>query len=167
MAVLAAVWPLGARAQSSDAPSSDADGRPVQFWLRGGPSVTTLGAGLQADVGVAFDRHVLSLRGTSTDRAVGAETWDVALLYGRALRVRDVHLSAGTGMAVVGGRRYQRLFGGGRGEPLDPMIGFPLEGHVSWTPTGVVAIGLHAFANVNTGQPFGGAGVSVRAGRLR
>ena len=160
---LAALLPLDVHAQTSEA-----DGRSVRLWLQGGPSVTTLGAGLQAGIGVEFDRHVLSLRGTSTDRTVSAETWDVAFLYGRGLVVRSVvHLSAGIGVAVVGGRRYRQLFGGAHGEPFDPMIGFPLEGHVSWMPASVLAVGLHGFANVNTGQPFGGVGVSVRAGRLR
>ena len=159
---LATLLPLYVHAQPSDA-----DSRPVRLWLQGGPSMTTLGAGLQAGIGIAFDRHVLSLRGTSTDRAVGAETWDVAFLYGREMVVRSVvHLSAGAGVAVVGGRRYRTLFGGAH-EALDPMIGFPLEGQVSWMFTSVLAVGLYGFANVNTGQPFGGVGVSVRAGRLR
>ena len=148
---LAVFLPLRVQAQPSDA-----DSRPVHFWLQGGPSITTLGAGLQAGVGVAFDHHVFSLRGTSTDRAVGTETWDVAFLYGRELFVRSLHLSAGAGVAVVGGQRYRKLFGEAHGRPLDPMIGFPLEGHVSWMPTNVLAVGLHGFANVNTGQPFGG-----------
>ena len=53
--------------------------------------------------------------------------------------VRSVHLSAGTGVAVAGGRRYRRLFRGAHGEPLHPAIGFPLKGHVSWMPT----VGAH------------------------
>ena len=70
-------------------------------------------------------------------------------------------------MAVVGGRRYDALFGGGDAEPFDTMIGFPLEGHATWLPTPVLAVGLHAFADVNTEHPFGGIGVHLRLGRLR
>ncbi len=163
LALALAVLPLaGVHAQPTEP-----EGRPVHFWMQGGPAVTTLGAGMHAGLGVEFDRHVLSLRGTSTDRSVGAETWDVAFLYGRALVVGHVHLSAGAGVAVAGGESYGQLFGGEQGEHFDPMIGFPLEGRASWMPTGVLAVGLYGFANVNTGHPFGGIGASVRVGRLR
>jgi hypothetical protein len=63
--------------------------------------------------------------------------------------------------------RYSRLFGGGEAEEFDPMIGFPLEGQLAWTPTGVASVGLHAFANVNTAHPIGGLGLFIRLGSLR
>lgn len=136
-------------------------------WLQSGPTLTTLGPGVHAIVGVAFDRHVLALRGASTDFTPDGETWDVGLLYGRTLTMGRLHLWGGTGVAVVGGTRYRRLFGGDDGEPFDPIIGFPLEANVAWLPTAVLAVGLHAFADVNTEHPFGGIGVHVRVGRLR
>jgi hypothetical protein len=89
------------------------------------------------------------------------------VLYGRATTTEHLFLSAGTGVSVVGGTGYPRLFGGGRGTAFDPMIGFPLEGQVAWTPTGAVSLGLYAFANVNTAQPLGGLGLTLRLGDLR
>lgn len=139
----------------------------ARVWGQGGPAMTTLGPGLSGTVGVVFDRHILALRGTSTDLSPGGETWDVAIVYGRMLEVGAFRLSAGTGMAVTGGRRYTRLFGGGASERFEPMIGFPIDAHAVWVPLPVVAVGLHAFADVNTEHPFGGVGFIVRAGRLR
>lgn len=139
----------------------------VQYWVHAGPAATTLGLGASGGVAVEFDRHVLSLRGTSTDPAPNGETWDVALLYGRATTPGAFFLSAGTGVSIVGGTRYSHLFGRGEGEHFAPMIGFPLEGHLAWTPTGPVAIGLYAFANINTAHPLGGVGLTLRLGQLR
>lgn len=150
----------GAHAQPAEGPA-------VNFWLQGGPAVTTLGTGVHAGFGMELDRHVFSVRGTSTDRNLSAGTWDMAFLYGRALERSAVHLSAGAGVAVVGGERYRQFFGRGAGESFDPMIGFPLEGRVSWKPISVLALGLYGFANVNTEQPFGGVGANVRVGWLR
>ena len=142
-------------------------GAETNVWGHGGPAVTTLGLGLSGGLAVEFDQHVLSLRGVSTDRSPGAETWEAAVLYGRATTTEHLFLSAGTGVSVVGGTGYPRLFGGGRGKAFDPMIGFPLEGQVAWTPTGAVSLGLYAFANVNTAQPLGGLGLTLRLGDLR
>lgn len=146
------------------APESDSD---VRYWVHGGPAATTLGVGIGGGVAAEYDRHVFSLRGVSTDPSVGAETWEIAFLYGRATSTTHVFLSAGAGVSVVGGTRYPRLFGGGEGESFDPMIGFPLAGQVAWTPSGIVSIGLYAFANVNTAHPLGGVGLNLRLGALR
>lgn len=139
----------------------------VHYWLYAGPSLTTLGAGVSGGVSVEADRHVFSLRATSTDPSFGEETWDVGVLYGRVLPVRSFLFSASTGVAVVSGTSYGSLFGGGAGENLETMIGFPLEGAITWQPTRVFGLGVRGFANVNTGQPFGGVGVTLRVGRLR
>jgi hypothetical protein len=92
--------------------------------------------------------------------------WDIGILYGRALYIRAFTLSASTGVAIVGGRSYQTLFGGGPGRAMDTAIGFPLEGTIVWEAASVLALGVRGFANVNTGQPFGGIGVMVRMGRM-
>jgi hypothetical protein len=47
------------------------------------------------------------------------------------------------------------------------MIGFPLEGTITWSAARVLALGVRGFANVNTGQPFGGLGMTVQVGRIR
>jgi hypothetical protein len=129
--------------------------------------MTTLGPGASAGVSVEADRHVFSVRATSTDPSFGQETWDVGFLYGRALPVGSFMFSASTGVAVVSGTRYGSLFGAGAGRDMETMIGFPLEGAIAWVPTRTIGIGLRGVANVNTGQPFGGLGVTLRVGRLR
>jgi len=142
-----------------------ADG--VQYWVHVDPSITTLGMGGSVGLAVEADRHVFSLRAASTDPTFGQETWDVGVLYGRALFVDAFMLSASTGVAMVGGRRYKTLFGDGAGTAMETAIGFPLEGALVWEAAPVLALGIRGFANVNTEQPFGGMGVTVRIGRVR
>lgn len=139
----------------------------IRYGVHVGPSVTTLGAGGSIGLTLEADRHVFTLRAASTDPTLGRETWDVGVLYGRALFVRSFTLTASAGVAVVSGQRYTTLFGDGPGEDLEPMIGFPLEGAFMWNAARVLALGVRGFANVNTGQPFGGIGVAVRVGRMR
>lgn len=157
------LWgPAGAAAQPSDARAE-----PLRFGAHAGLSATTLGTGLSAGLSVAAHRHVFTLRGMSTDPAPRAETWEVGVLYGRALPVGALTVSASTGVAVVGGTRYDSLFGRGPGEELATMIGFPLEAALTWTPTALLAVGVRGVANVNTGQPLGGVGLTLQVGRLR
>lgn len=139
----------------------------INVWIHGGPAATALGLGTIGGAAVEFDRHVFSLRAVSTDQAFGDELWEIAVLYGRATATEQVFLSAGVGTAVVGGTRYPGFFGGGRGEDFDPMIGFPLEGQIAWTPVRAVALGVYAFANVNTAHPVGGVGLTLRLGDVR
>lgn len=139
----------------------------INVWIHGGPAATTLGLGMIGGAAVEFDRHVLSLRAVSTDQALGDELWEIAVLYGRATATEHVFLSAGVGTAVVGGTRYPRVFGGGEGEDFEPIIGFPLEGQIAWTPVRAVGIGVHAFANVNTAHPVGGVALTLRLGDVR
>lgn len=147
--------------------SADGTETEVHYWIHGGPTATTLGIGIGGGIAVEFDRHVFSLRGVSTDPTPGRETWEVAFLYGRGISTENFYLSVGAGTSVVGGVGYPRLFGGGEGEAFEPMIGFPLEGRVSWAPTDVMALGVYGFANVNTAQPLGGVGLTLRLGHLR
>lgn len=149
--------------QGAEQPS----GTDVSYWAYGGPAATTLGIGASGGVSVEVDRHLFSLRGVSTDPSLSNETWEVAFLYGRATATEEFFLSAGAGTSIVGGMRYPRLFGGGEGEEFEPMIGFPLEGQVAWTPSKIVSLGLHAFANVNTAHPLGGLGIVLRLGDLQ
>ncbi len=138
----------------------------LSYWVHGGPSITTLGTGVSGGVVFDYNRHVFSLRTTSTDTNYGTETWDIALLYGRSVRYKTLYISGGVGAAVTGGTKYSQLLGSTNGEQMETMIGFPLEGHLSWEPTNFLALGLYSFVNVNTEQPFGGLGVTLRIGRL-
>jgi len=147
-------------------PASPSD-KSVHYGAYAGPSLTTLGLGMSGGVSVEVDRHVFSLRAISTDPSFGQETWDVGILYGRALLVRSFALSASSGVAVVSGTRYGSLFGRGPGRDLETMIGFPLEAAITWRPTRVLGLSIRGVANVNTGQPLGGLGVTLHVGRLR
>ncbi|WP_372638486.1 hypothetical protein [Fodinibius sp.] len=138
----------------------------ARYWVHGGTSVSNLGLGIHGGLSVDYKQHVFSLRTTSTDMSYGAETWDVALLYGRSTTFRTWYFSAGVGAAVIGGEKYPGLFGRGNSSPMETMLGFPLEAVVSWQPVNVVALGLYGFANVNTEHPIGGMGLSFRIGDL-
>lgn len=146
---------------------SDRTETEVRYGIHGGPAVTTLGIGTTGGIAVEIDRHIFSVRGVNTNPTPGRETWEIGFLYGRGISTENIFLSAGAGTSIVGGVGYPRLFGGGEGEEFEPMIGFPLEGRVSWIPTAVIALDVYAFANVNTAQPLGGIGLTLRLGNLR
>ena len=93
-----------------------------------------------------------------------SETWEIAGLYGRVIAVRDLHFSAGVGVGVVGGKGYSQFFAAGNREDIDTMIGFPVEGRITWKPVPHAGLGLHSFANVNTVQPFGGVALTLHLG---
>jgi hypothetical protein len=137
------------------------------YWVHAGPSFTTLGTGLQAELTVDYNHHIFSVSTASTDFDFGTETWDVALIYGQSMNYRSFYLSAGTGVAVIGGEGYSDLFGRGTKTSIETTIGFPLRGQISWQPMPFLALGINSFVNVNTEQPFGGIGVSVRMGKLQ
>lgn len=148
--------------QEVQAPSSN-----ISYWVQGGPSLTTLGTGLHAGLMVDYSNHLFSISTTSTDLDFGTETWDIALIYGRSMKYQSLYLSAGTGVAVVGGNGYSDLFGRGTKTSIETSIGFPLRGQISWQPMQFFGFGINSFLNVNTEQPFGGIGVSVRVGKFQ
>ncbi|PAU94509.1 hypothetical protein CK503_06855 [Aliifodinibius salipaludis] len=139
----------------------------IDYWVQGGPSVTTLGTGLQAELMVDYNNHLFSISTTSTDVDFGTEIWDIALIYGQSMNYRSFYLSAGTGVAVIGGNGYSDLFGRGTKTSIETTIGFPLRGQISWQPVRFFALGINSFLNVNTEQPFGGIGISVRIGKFQ
>lgn len=139
----------------------------IDYWVQGGPSVTTLGTGLQAELMVDYNNHLFSISTTSTDVDFGTETWDIALIYGQSMNYHSFYLSAGTGVAVLGGDGYSDLFGRGTKTSIETTIGFPLRGQISWQPIHFLGISINSFFNVNTEQPFGGVGVSLRVGKLQ
>lgn len=138
----------------------------LSYWIHGGTSANTLGIGIQGGLMVDYKNHIFSIRGASTDRDFGVETWDVAFLYGRSISYRTLYMSAGVGVAVIGGTGYSDLFGDKTEMPIETTIGFPIEGQVSWEFTSFLALGIYSFANINTEQPFGGLGLAVRLGQF-
>ncbi len=132
----------------------------------GGPNISTTGTGLSAGISFQNRNHQFTLRAVSTDPDPQESTWEIGVLYGQSTSSNSLLLSAGAGFSVVGGKRYPRLIADDRQERLEPMIGFPLEGRAVWQPTGYVGIGLYGFANINTGQPFGGLGLMMHLGKF-
>jgi hypothetical protein len=130
----------------------------------GGAGITTLGPGTTAGITVRSGGHQFTFRGISTDTDPAGETWEIAGLYGRVIAVRTFHISAGAGVGVVGGRGYSQLFAIGSRENLETMIGFPLEGRITWKPVRQAGLGLHGFANINTVQPISGMALTLHLG---
>lgn len=142
----------------SHSPSEDAIG------VYGGVGITTLGPGLTAGVTARTGGHQFIFRGVSTDIDPAGETWEIAGLYGRVIALSSLQFSAGAGVGVVGGRGYSGLFATSTLADLETMIGFPIEGRITWEPVRHAGIGLHSFANVNTVQPFGGVALTLHLG---
>lgn len=142
------------------------DSTGLQYWVFGGPAITTLGPGTHAGLSFEYNKHVFSARTISTDLAYGSETWEVALLYGRSTNYRNFYLSGSVGASVIGGIGYTDLFGRGTESDLESSMGFPVEGRFSWQPIRFLSIGIYSFLNVNTEQPFGGMGVNLQVGKL-
>lgn len=155
---------LGATITFGQSPKQDSSADTPAFWIYGGPNLSTLGPGLTTGFSARNGNHLFSLRTISSDPLTYLDTWEAAVLYGRTMAVHDFLFTAGTGVAVVGGRRYPRLIATGAGEELEPMIGFPLEGQLIWNPFKYAGLGIYGFANVNTGQPFGGITLNIRIG---
>lgn len=127
----------------------------------GGAGITTLGPGITGGITVRNGGHQFIIRGISTDTEIQSETWEIAGLYGRVIAVRAFQLSTGAGVGVVGGRGYSQLFAIGAQENLETMIGFPLEGRITWKPIRLAGLGLHGFVNINTVQPIGGMALTL------
>lgn len=130
-----------------------------------GAGITTLGPGIMAGFTARNAGHQFIVRGVSTDMKPAGETWEIAGLYGRVIAVRSIHISAGAGVGVVGGKGYSQLFVSGALEDIDTMIGLPVEGRITWKPVRHVGLGLHSFANVNTVQPLGGVALTLQVNR--
>ncbi|MFO7846909.1 MAG: hypothetical protein R6V27_10130 [Balneolaceae bacterium] len=131
------------------------------FGVYTGAGITTLGPGITAGITARNSGHQFILRGISTDMEPAGETWEIAGLYGRVIAVRSFQVSAGVGVGVIGGKGYPKLFATGNREDIDTMIGFPVEGRVTWKPVRHAGLGLHSFANVNTVQPIGGVALTL------
>lgn len=139
----------------------------IRFWGYHSQGISTLGAGSAAGISLEYERHVFSLRTVSTASEPFSDTWDVALTYGRSSNIGIFQLIGAVGVSTIRGEQYSGLFGSDSEGQMEPMIGFPIEGHLSWPATKYTAIGLYAFGNVNTNQPIMGLGLSMRVGLVR
>ena len=112
--------------------------------------------------------HLLSLRSTVAFELFGTAAWDVSVLYGRSTQYAQFRTSAAVGVGVVGGSR--RVGNGalfGRREPLPWVPGIALELQAFVEQNGKTGIGLVAFGNFNSQQPFAGLALALVFGRLR
>lgn len=157
--LLSIIFSSTAKAQESDVVSST-----PSLWVEAGPSITTLGLGYSGGLNAQIRGHYFAVKSNSTDLSYWDETWDVSFIYGRFAERNNFKFYAGTGVSVLGGTSYSSLFETDKSEEINPVIGFPLIASAYWHPVQFVDIGLHAFANVNTEQPFGGLGITLRAG---
>ncbi len=139
----------------------------VRLWGYYAPVMSTLGPGSAMGIGVEFNRHIFSVRTAATDTQPMHDTWDIAVMYGRAGTIGSYYISGSTGAAIIAGEQYPNLFGGESEGAMDPMLAFPLEGELSWPVNDMLALGIYALMNVNTNQPFGGLGLTVRLGKIK
>jgi hypothetical protein len=146
------------------AQSDSLSAKTPSIWIQAGPTITTLGLGYNGSINAQIQDHYFALKTNSTELSIWEETWDISLIYGRHAQINQFNFYAGTGFSVLGGTSYTSLFETSTQEDFSPVMGFPLEGSVYWHPMRSVGIGLNAFANVNTVQPFGGVGITLRAG---
>ncbi len=136
------------------------------YWAHIAYGITSLGPGNTLGLGIDINRHIFSLRSSATDPAPFKDTWDVAFLYGRSIWLGDFYAAGSTGVGIVAGEQYSQFIGGTAEGSMDPMISFPVEGHLSKPLSRNFAVGLSAFFNVNTNQPFGGVSAAIRVGGL-
>jgi len=129
-----------------------------------------------ASVSYQTGAGVFTLRGATNSETLfgGDEVWDTALLYGFSLKPSLFHVSAGIGIAVVGGWRCEtcglHLFGDtGNDEKtkIGPRIGLPLELQVFFRPLSFLGIGLYGFADINAARSFAGVTFCLQIGKLR
>lgn len=136
------------------------------FWVQAGPALTTLGIGFSTGFNAQVRDHYFALKTNSTEVSNWNETWDVSFIYGRHAQINNMSFCAGSGISVLGGTSYNSLFETDAWTKIDPVIGLPLEASFFWHPVNFLGVGMNAFANVNTEQPFGGIGVTLGIGRF-
>ena len=162
----AAALPVLIHAQTAD--EIEEPSGSTNFWVQAMGLYNTIGTGYGAKAVVDINRHQFMVRAIRADsREFDDHLWEIGLLYSRRKLMGNWLLSGGTGVAVVGGSRFSNVWGTTGAEPMDTMIGFPLEGELAWSPLSMLAVGLYAYADVNTGQPIGGFGLSLRVGKIR
>ena len=152
------------RAQESNGSRTNLPG----FWVETMTHYNTVGTGYGIKASMDFNRHQFHLRGIrANSRDYDQQTWEIGILYGRCAQINSWLISGATGVAAIGGYRYSDLWGQNGPEEMDTMIGFPMEGQIYWSPVSFAGVGLYAFVNVNTAQPIGGMGLSLKVGNLR
>ena len=73
--------------------------------------------------------------------------------------------SLGCGLSLVKGSESEGFLDDG--EPVDPIIGFPLEGQIMWRPLRFLGLGVYGIANFNSEKNLFSIAVNLQLGRLR
>ena len=99
--------------------------------------------------------HIFSLRALYMIYGSTFGAWDLAALYGRGHHGGTYHVAVSAGPSLVGAAGDTRTFG------------LALSANVSWIALRFFGIGLYGYANINTPDPFYGAMLALRFGKLR
>jgi hypothetical protein len=140
------------------------------FWVNfgvGGGSISENAVALSANATYQFGKNLLTLRAAGTGELFGKSIGDNGLLYGLALKQEQVFVSVGVGLAFVEGSISHGLFSTKEPEKIGPTIGIPVEAQLFWRPARFLGIGLYAFANLNSEEPFAGITLGFQFGKLR
>ena len=113
---------------------------------------------------------MISIRNTNSFQLFGDQFWDFGVVYSKILSKNVVTTSLGAGLSIVGGSRDDglNLFGPDKPrEPVDPVLGIPLEIQVSIHPINYVGIGLCGYTNINGVNTFSGITLCLQLGKLK
>ncbi len=133
----------------------------------GSGSISEDAFALSANATYQFGKNLLTLRAAGMGELFGKSIGDNGLLYGLALNQEQVFVSVGAGIAFVEGSISQGLFSIKAPEKIGPTIGIPVEAQLFWRPAHFLGIGLYAFANLNSEEPFAGITLGFQFGKLR
>lgn len=96
------------------------------------------------------------------------ESWDVALLYGRATRLEELHASLSVGAGVLGGDRTDRVVTGQvQMRNIATKVSAALQAQLFLTLNQSFGVGLYGFANLNSQRSFYGLTLNLQIGKLR
>ncbi|MDI6400811.1 hypothetical protein QLX67_02300 [Balneolaceae bacterium ANBcel3] len=137
------------------------------FWGMYSQGISTQGHANSIGISVEYNRHVFSVRTTATDSEPFNDTWDIGILYGRSYRSGSLFLSAGAGPSVIAGNQYSKLIGGNLEETMEAMLAFAIEAQAALAFSSFASLGVYTSINVNTNQPIGSIGASIRLGKVK
>ena len=155
---------------SSDAQLNNNSVKKNYYWVNFGAGLGSISEdafALSANATYQFGKNILTLRAAGTGELFWKSIGDNGLLYGLALKQGQVFVSVGAGLAFVEGSISDGLFSTRELEKIGPTIGIPLEAQLFWRPTRFLGIGLYAFANLNSEEPFAGITLGFQFGKLQ
>lgn len=135
-------------------------------WGNGGIGAGKTGLGLSVVGGVPVGSHLFAggryVRTEEFNISLGpttppsAEIWEAGPLVGFVAQGRYSHVSVGSGIALVGGRRPDER------ESNPSTVGLPLDVQAFFTPTRYLGIGLHGYATVSPEENLLGVSLQLQ-----